>query len=486
MINKKTWLFAIILPLIGVVLIDQVTKFLATGLRGSTSIGPIRFELLLNEGFMLGSMTHVSKLYTLVLPTTLGSILLFVFFVFQYFIPIASVPLRLGMSLFTGGVIGNIIDKICRGYVIDFIAVESDLINSAVFNLADAIQWLGVGLIILGILSNGHILYPINQRRGRLWIEPSYQMKYCAILAFAGISFSAIAGTFSYTFLKFMSLELGVLGTTRGSEFLKTFLSVYFLLTASFLMGLFVLGVKLSHRSIGPIKSFESYLLKLLNGEGGQFKLRATDDFKNLEDLADKYYKYFHEGTSLAPDPLLPGQSTPSFISETLEKSVLDISELLSKSKVWIIFYRYSTCPLCAVNLSDIKDLIIECKELGVQTLLIYENSRDQFPSDPDNPYTNLILSLNVPVIFDKDRVVYRKFRSRQDSFGVAHFMFLKVFFTALMKGYFQTKITGNFGRLPGHFLINKRGTIHTAFYGKHFTDHIDPIVVRNFARQVD
>jgi signal peptidase II len=55
---------------------------------------------------------------------------------------------QLGLAVALGGAIGNFIDRVRLGYVVDFIDVS---IYPAVFNVADTAIVVGVGLIVLGI-----------------------------------------------------------------------------------------------------------------------------------------------------------------------------------------------------------------------------------------------------------------------------------------------------------------------------------------------
>lgn len=50
------------------------------------------------------------------------------------------------LSLILGGAIGNLIDRVFRGEVVDFIDVR--IINFAIFNIADSAIVIGVGLMI--------------------------------------------------------------------------------------------------------------------------------------------------------------------------------------------------------------------------------------------------------------------------------------------------------------------------------------------------
>lgn len=56
---------------------------------------------------------------------------------------------QVGLAVALGGAIGNFIDRVRFGYVIDFIDVS---IYPAVFNVADSAIVVGVGLIILAIV----------------------------------------------------------------------------------------------------------------------------------------------------------------------------------------------------------------------------------------------------------------------------------------------------------------------------------------------
>ena len=58
--------------------------------------------------------------------------------------------MRVGLSLLIGGGLGNLIDRIAFGYVIDFIEVL--FVRFAIFNVADIAVVCGVGCMMIGIL----------------------------------------------------------------------------------------------------------------------------------------------------------------------------------------------------------------------------------------------------------------------------------------------------------------------------------------------
>jgi signal peptidase II len=53
-----------------------------------------------------------------------------------------------GFALVLGGTLGNLVDRLVRGRVVDFISVHHDWFNYPVFNVADSAITVGVGIIL--------------------------------------------------------------------------------------------------------------------------------------------------------------------------------------------------------------------------------------------------------------------------------------------------------------------------------------------------
>ncbi len=67
--------------------------------------------------------------------------------------------MKWGLSLILAGGIGNVIDRLVHGYVVDYLSFGS----FAIFNFADICICTGCGLILLYVL----FIYGKNDRRGR-------------------------------------------------------------------------------------------------------------------------------------------------------------------------------------------------------------------------------------------------------------------------------------------------------------------------------
>ena len=288
-------------------LVDQVSKAWANGhLSGLKFYGPFGLVLHHNPGAILGAFSDLPPLLRIVSLSTGGAFLIFIYAAIQYLLPTKSLLLRVGLSLLLGGILGNVTDRIVSGEVTDFLLIGSRNLWSPAFNCADAIQWVGYVLVVLMVIRDGKLLWPDENARKRIWVNPGFQWKYVFTLVGIGTSFSLLIGVFSYTFLKVTidNLSLGEVHVTER-RFLIPFLITYALISFGFMLTLFALGRILSHRTAGPIFAFEAYLRDLLRGQDRQFRLRQSDDFKELEELAEVLRPILNASAKNDPPPVL-------------------------------------------------------------------------------------------------------------------------------------------------------------------------------------
>jgi signal peptidase II len=72
---------------------------------------------------------------------------------------------RLGLSLILGGAVGNLIDRVRQGYVIDFVDVYWGDWHFWAFNVADAAISVGATLVFVDVLFfNRHASHPVSDR----------------------------------------------------------------------------------------------------------------------------------------------------------------------------------------------------------------------------------------------------------------------------------------------------------------------------------
>ncbi len=106
-----------------VVIIDQLTKWWAVAnLSGKPSVEILgkffMLTLVYNEGGALGTNFGPSKYYLI------SSSLILLFVLYYIYLNIKIKPIALPLSLISAGAIGNIIDRIYYGKVVDFLDVD--------------------------------------------------------------------------------------------------------------------------------------------------------------------------------------------------------------------------------------------------------------------------------------------------------------------------------------------------------------------------
>lgn len=125
---------------------DQVTKWCALGLTPGlpVEIGPfLALRLGFNTGISFGLLAGTGASHQIILVALTISIIAFL----AWFAG-RSPAERIGLGLIVGGAIGNLIDRIVRGRVTDFIDVHAGGWHWPAFNLADGAITLGVVWII--------------------------------------------------------------------------------------------------------------------------------------------------------------------------------------------------------------------------------------------------------------------------------------------------------------------------------------------------
>ncbi len=312
-LRKIDWLI-VILPLFFTWGLDRITKIFAEDIRGLTFHGPFGLVLHHNHGAMLGLFSDLPQVLRVVSLSTGGAFLLCAFGIVQYILPIKSLLLRSGMSVLLGGILGNVTDRILFGYVIDFLLIGSSTRHTPAFNLADALQWVGYGMIVLALVREGEILWPADNTRKSYWVNLRFQLRYCAILVGVGLGFAVIAGVYSYTFLRVTIIDLIGHNNRIIDQYLLPFMMTFLLVSFGFAVILFLTGRILSQRIAGPLYAFERFLEDLAAGRPRRLRLRAGDEFRHLEELSERItnailVKY----PDLMPDgglPKVPGGAT--------------------------------------------------------------------------------------------------------------------------------------------------------------------------------
>lgn len=154
--SKKYLLFGVVSVVVA--FLDQLTKFLVVKMipvHQSITIIPGFFGLthVYNPGGAFGFMAQKSSplvhwLFLVAIFFALGLI-----FYFIYKTPRSAAFFNLALALIFGGAIGNLIDRLRIGKVVDFLDVYIGTAHYPTFNVADSAVTVGVAIFIYHVVT---------------------------------------------------------------------------------------------------------------------------------------------------------------------------------------------------------------------------------------------------------------------------------------------------------------------------------------------
>jgi signal peptidase II len=143
--KNRPWLYLIIAA--AFVVLDQISKWLVVELLkpvGSVTLIPnfLRLTYLENRGAAFGSFSEHRWVFMIFSTVAIVGVIV-------YLLRFAENNrlLRWTLALIIGGGVGNMIDRVALGYVVDFIDFCG--IWSYIFNVADSCVCIGAGMLVL-------------------------------------------------------------------------------------------------------------------------------------------------------------------------------------------------------------------------------------------------------------------------------------------------------------------------------------------------
>lgn len=137
------------------ILLDQLTKWLAVRYLMPTPEDPLYTVPIIkdalhltyaeNTGAAFGMLANNRWVFLIISTVAIAAM------IFYLFSGLSEGRLAgIALSMLISGGIGNMIDRVALGYVVDFI--DFRLINFAIFNGADSFVCVGAGLLILSLV----------------------------------------------------------------------------------------------------------------------------------------------------------------------------------------------------------------------------------------------------------------------------------------------------------------------------------------------
>lgn len=140
------------LIIILITVFDQLSKyFVDVNLKNSASIqvipGILSFRYHENKGAAWGMLADQRWVFMVISSIAIFAIIAYLIWSRK---KKDSMIFRISLCFFAGGGIGNMVDRIALGYVIDFL--RFDFIDFPIFNVADSFITVGAVLMILSLI----------------------------------------------------------------------------------------------------------------------------------------------------------------------------------------------------------------------------------------------------------------------------------------------------------------------------------------------
>lgn len=150
--KRPLWILLIGAP--PIVLLDQIAKFIIERwMRLGESIvwieGVLNIVHVRNFGAAFGLFSSTPPIIRTTLLMAISAIAIVVIFLILRKVDPRNTQLAIGLTSILGGALGNLLDRIRLGYVIDFIDLHWRHLHWPAFNIADIAITVGVGLILI-------------------------------------------------------------------------------------------------------------------------------------------------------------------------------------------------------------------------------------------------------------------------------------------------------------------------------------------------
>ena len=179
--------------------------------------------------------------------------------------------------------------------------------------------------------------------------------------------------------------------------------------------------------------------------------------------------------SGLADRSIKQGNKAPDFVLPDVRGENVQLSQLLAKGPVVLIFYRGGWCPYCNLALRSYQAILPEIEQAGATLVAVS-------PQTPDNSLSaSEKMELRFPVLSDSGNTVAR-------AYGLVFTEAPEVQSLRLERGVDFSKINGDeTGEIPvpGSYVIAQDGTITLAFVDPDFTHRLEPAAILTALEQL-
>ena len=162
---------------------------------------------------------------------------------------------------------------------------------------------------------------------------------------------------------------------------------------------------------------------------------------------------------------LKEGNQAKHFRLEDISGKTISLDDYKER-KLLLSFYRYASCPLCNLRVSELSQNYDRLSKQGLHIISFFQSPKEsmmKYVGRQNAPF---------PIIADPERMVYKQYGIEWSWFGYIRGGLSISMVRALRNGFKIGKMEGKKNLLPADFLIENL-IIKSAYYGKTISDHI-------------
>ncbi|MEK7356760.1 MAG: redoxin family protein [Bdellovibrionota bacterium] len=166
-------------------------------------------------------------------------------------------------------------------------------------------------------------------------------------------------------------------------------------------------------------------------------------------------------------DRLEPGVRIHDFMVGSVTGSQI-VSSTYAQKKIWMAFYRYAGCPMCAAHFDEVMTYEKKLKDAGVVFFAIFDSAPAKVPERMKQK-----ASPSCVIVGNDNMGMFELFGVEKSWSGLLSMGSVKARIEAGRKGYSENNLDGAINRMPAHILVWPGGEVAVAHYGKHAGDQI-------------
>lgn len=172
------------------------------------------------------------------------------------------------------------------------------------------------------------------------------------------------------------------------------------------------------------------------------------------------------------------GQQAPTFEARTHEGEPISLEQFKGK-KVWLAFYRYASCPLCNLRVSEIIKDYAAVENAGIQKVAVFQSPTGSIDIGVGSQHPPF------PIIADPNLELYAQYGVTARYTGMFYPRVMLRAVKAMAAGLFSLRMEGPIATVPADFFIDPEGLVWDAYYGKAVSDHVSMDRVRAFGEDL-